>query len=135
MPALPPGAGAAHPMPAPTRCCGGRRRHRFLGAGRPRPIRLLLGARRKTDLYDLPDLWRMEAEYPSLEIRTAVSGEPGYAGVRGRLPEVLARQLPPRGTDIYLSGPPAMVHKSVRVLRFPELMRWRIHADPAHLPG
>jgi NAD(P)H-flavin reductase/hemoglobin-like flavoprotein len=103
--------------------------------GRPRPIQLLLGARREADLYDLPDLWRIEAGYPSLEICPAVSGEPGYAGVRGMLPEVLARQLPPRGADIYLSGPPAMVHKSVRVLRCPELMQWRIHADPADIAG
>ena len=51
------------------------------------------------------------------------------------LPEVIARQLPERGADIYLSGPPAMVHKSVRVLQCPELMQWRIHADPADLPG
>ncbi len=103
--------------------------------GRRRMIRLLVGARHEADLYDLPDLWRLEAGYPWLEICTAVSGERAYTGERGMLPEVIARQLPERGADIYLSGPPAMVHKSVRVLQCPELMQWRIHADPADLPA
>lgn len=103
--------------------------------GRRRQIRLLVGARHQADLYDLPDLWRLESDYPLLDIRTAVSGGAGYPGLQGMLPEVIARDLPERGADIYLSGPPVMVHKSVRVLRCPELMRWRIHADPADMPG
>jgi len=96
---------------------------------RPR-IRLLLGARREADFYDLPDLWNLEGHYPWLRIITAVSDDPGYRGVQGMLPDIVARQLPNADEDVYLSGPPAMVEKTIRVLSAPGLPRWRVHADP-----
>jgi NAD(P)H-flavin reductase/hemoglobin-like flavoprotein len=58
----------------------------------PRPARsisLFLGARHRRDLYDLPDLRRLESACSSLRVIPALSDEPGFAGLRGMLPEVV----------------------------------------------
>jgi NAD(P)H-flavin reductase len=92
-------------------------------------IRLLVGARREDDLYDLPDLQRLAWDCPFLEVIPVVSDEPGYAGLRGTLPEMTARHLPPGTGDVFISGPPEMVTATVTVVaeRAPSA---RIHHDP-----
>jgi len=103
--------------------------------GQRRRIRLLVGACRRSDLYDLPDLWRLESYYPWLRITTAVSDDPDYSGMRGMLPDIVARQLPHKGDDVYISGPSKMVHKTIRTLSAAGLRKWSIHADLADIPG
>ena len=97
---------------------------------RRRRIRLLLGARRESEFYDLPDLWNLEARYPWLRIITAVSDDPGYSGLQGMLPDIVTSQLPNADEDVYVSGPVAMVEKTIKVLNAPGLPKWRVHADP-----
>jgi NAD(P)H-flavin reductase len=81
-----------------------------------RGIRLLLGARRQRDLYDLADLRRLEAACPSLRVITALSAEPDPPGLRGTLPEVIRRHGSWKDSEVFVSGPPAMVRAAVRVL-------------------
>jgi NAD(P)H-flavin reductase/hemoglobin-like flavoprotein len=102
---------------------------------RRRRIRLLVGARRESELYDLPDLWRLESYYPWLRISTAVSDDPDYTGVKGMLPDIVARQLPQKDDDVYISGPSSMVTNCTQVLRTMGRRNWRIHADPVDPPG
>lgn len=88
-------------------------------ADAPRParsIRLFLGARRREDLYDLPDLRRLEAACSSLRVIPALSHEPGFAGLRGMLPDVVRRHGSWQDSEVYMSGPPAMVRRTVRML-------------------
>ncbi len=49
-----------------------------------RRIRLFVGARRRRDLYDLPDLSRLESGYARLEVVTALSDDPGPAACTAR---------------------------------------------------
>jgi NAD(P)H-flavin reductase/hemoglobin-like flavoprotein len=102
---------------------------------RRRRIRLIVGARRESELYDLPDLWRLESYYPWLRISAAVSHDEDYSGVKGMLSDVIARQLPQKDDDVYISGPSPMVAKCIKVLRTTERSNWRIHADPVDPPS
>jgi NAD(P)H-flavin reductase len=102
---------------------------------RRRRIRLIVGARRESELYDLPDLWRLESYYPWLRISTAVSDDPDYSGVKGMLSDVIARQLPQKDDEVYISGPSPMVTKCVKVLRTTGRRNWRIYADPVDPHG
>jgi len=105
------------------------------GPDRRRRIRLIVGARRESELYDLPDLWRLESYYPWLRVSTAVSGDPEFTGVKGMLPDIVARQLPPKDDDVYISGPSPMVTKCLQALRTTGRGNWRIHADPMDPPN
>ncbi len=102
---------------------------------RRRRIRLIVGARRESELYDLSDLWRLESYYPWLRISTAVSDDPDYTGVKGMLPDIVARQLPQKDDDVYISGPSPMVTNCTQVLRTTGRRNWRIHADPVDPPS
>jgi NAD(P)H-flavin reductase/hemoglobin-like flavoprotein len=84
----------------------------FARRDRPLPypdIRVLFGARREEELYDLPDLRRLARTCPFLEVIPVISHDPGYPGLRGTLPEVTARHLPPGAGDVFISGPAEMV--------------------------
>jgi NAD(P)H-flavin reductase/hemoglobin-like flavoprotein len=84
--------------------------------GRQREIVLYVGARRHQDLYDLAELRQMERAYPWLQVVPAVSDEPARDDVvRGTVPE-LAAKAAWADRDIYVSGPDAMIVKTVRVL-------------------
>jgi NAD(P)H-flavin reductase/hemoglobin-like flavoprotein len=102
---------------------------------RRRKIRLFLGARRQSEFYDLPDLWKIETDYPWLRITPVVSDDHGYSGMRGMLPDVIARHLPQPGDDVYISGPSEMVQRSIQVLSATGMRKLRIHADLAEVPG
>jgi NAD(P)H-flavin reductase/hemoglobin-like flavoprotein len=102
----------------------------------PRPTRsihLFLGARRREDLYDLPDLWRLEAACPSLRVIPSLSHEPGFAGLRGMLPEVVRRHGSWPDSEVFVSGPAAMVRGTVRMLAH-RTTREHIHFDPPDAP-
>ena len=86
------------------------------GSGRPRKITLLFGARRQAELYDMPDLMRMQAEYPALTVVPVVSAEPECGGLRGPLPDVLATRDDVADCEIFVSGPAGLVAATERIL-------------------
>lgn len=92
-------------------------------------IRLLFGARREEDLYDLPDLLRLSHACPFLEVIPVVSHDPSYPGLRGTLPEVTARHLPPGAGDVFISGPAEMVTRTAAAVAA-RASSARLHFDP-----
>jgi len=104
----------------------------------PRPARrisLFLGARRREDLYDLADLRRLESACSSLRVIPALSHDPGFAGLRGMLPEVIRQHGSWQDSEVFVSGPPAMVLGTLRVLAH-RTSGEHIHLDePAALDG
>lgn len=101
-------------------------------AGEPvPPVRLVIAARHKSDLYDLPDLQRLAGLCPALTVVPVVS--PPGAAARGGLADAAAGQLTPGTSDIFISGPDAMVRAVQR--RLARLApAARIHADTAPPP-
>jgi NAD(P)H-flavin reductase/hemoglobin-like flavoprotein len=85
-------------------------------AGEPRSIHLFFGAQREAGLYDLEDLRVLESAYPSLRVIPAVSGEPGFCGARGTLPDVVRRYGSWSDHDVYLSGPAGTVRDVTEAL-------------------
>ena len=83
---------------------------------RRREIVLYFGVRRHQDLYDLAELQDMEVAYPWLQVIPAVSDEPARDVMSGTVPE-LAAKATWADRDIYVSGPDAMIGRTVQVLR------------------
>lgn len=81
-----------------------------------RRIRLFAGARRRPDLYDLPDLARLEAACAQLEVVTALSDDPEAGGVQGPVHTVVRHQASWQDCDVFVSGPPGMVRSTLAVL-------------------
>jgi NAD(P)H-flavin reductase/hemoglobin-like flavoprotein len=98
--------------------------------GKRRDIVLYHGARNQSELYDLPELRRMEGDYPWLNVITATSDEMAEGSTHGTIPD-LAATTDWADRDVYISGPDAMIAKTVETLRahgaHPELLR----CDPA----
>jgi NAD(P)H-flavin reductase/hemoglobin-like flavoprotein len=88
------------------------------GSGRRREIALYYGARHESDLYDLPALRRLESAYPWLQVIPAVEQLEGRERdvIRAAIPE-LTKNAHWADRDIYVSGPDAMVIKTVRMLK------------------
>ena len=93
--------------------------------GKRRDIVLYHGARTRNGLYDLPALRRMELDYPWLEIVPATSVERVTGAAYGTIP-ALAEKARWDGSDVYISGPDAMILAAVEALR-------ELGADPALL--
>jgi NAD(P)H-flavin reductase len=81
-----------------------------------RRVRLFVGARRRADLYDLPDLARLEAACAQLEVVTALSDDPAAGGPHGLVHAVVRHQASWQDCDVFVSGPPGMVRATLRVL-------------------
>ncbi|MCA2223755.1 globin domain-containing protein [Nonomuraea aurantiaca] len=101
----------------------------IIASGRRPNIHLLFGARTAAELYDLPDLIRMESSFPWLRVLPVVSGQAGYEGMRGRLPEVTQRFHSWAEHEVYVCGPSGMVNETVRRLRIDGVPLSRIHRD------
>jgi NAD(P)H-flavin reductase len=101
----------------------------------PRRIHLFCGARRREELYDLPDLWRLADAWPDLQVIPVTSDDRTFDGMQGNVGRVAARYLPHRECEAYVAGPPAMVRETMRVLGRAGLPRERIHFDDALLAG
>jgi NAD(P)H-flavin reductase len=84
--------------------------------GTARRIRLFAGARCRADLYDLPDLARLESQCARLDVVTALSDEPGACGPHGLVPDVVRQQASWQDCDVFVSGPPGMVRATLRAL-------------------
>ncbi|MFE4512908.1 globin domain-containing protein [Kitasatospora sp. NPDC056783] len=88
-----------------------------------RRVEVFYGARRAEELYELDGLRELARLNPWLTVRPVVSGGGAPAGgllagglMTGELPEVVGRFGPWTGRVAVLSGPPAMVRRSVGVL-------------------
>jgi NAD(P)H-flavin reductase/hemoglobin-like flavoprotein len=99
----------------------------------PRRIYLYYGARRRHELYDLPDLWRLEDAYSGLELIPVTSDDPAFDGMQGNVGRVAARYTPHADCEAYVAGPPEMVRETIHVLGRAGLERERIHFDDALL--
>lgn len=77
--------------------------------GDPPQVHLVCGARTAADLYDLPDLEKMAAQWSWLTVTPAVPGEPESGGESGTVADVIARQAPLADQDAYICGSSAMV--------------------------
>jgi NAD(P)H-flavin reductase/hemoglobin-like flavoprotein len=95
----------------------------------PRRIYLYYGARRRHELYDLPDLWRLEDAYDGFELIPVTSDDPAFDGMQGNVGRVAARYMPHADCEAYVAGPPEMVRETIRVLARAGLEPERIHFD------
>jgi len=102
------------------------------GRGRTPEILLLHGARTSAELYDLAGLTELAARCPRLRVIPVVSDEPGYAGTRGLLPDVVARLGRWAEHEVFVCGPTEMVGRTVHRLRQAGVPDERIHHDVAH---
>ena len=98
-----------------------------------RRIYLFYGARRRSELYDLPDLWRLEDAYDGFELVPVTSDDPAFYGMQGNVGRVAARYMPHTSCDAYVAGPPEMVRETIRLLARAGLENERIHFDDALL--
>jgi NAD(P)H-flavin reductase len=99
----------------------------------PRRIYLYYGALRRHELYDLPDLWRLEDAYDGFELIPVTSDDPAFDGMQGNVGRVAARYMPHADCEAYVAGPPEMVRETIRVLARAGLEPERIHFDDALL--
>jgi NAD(P)H-flavin reductase/hemoglobin-like flavoprotein len=84
--------------------------------GTRREIVLYHGARTESELYDLPALRQMELDFPWLEVIPATSHGRAEGAKYGMIP-VLATRADWEHRDVYISGPDAMIRKTVESLR------------------
>jgi len=99
------------------------------GTGRAPGILLVHGARTAAELYDQADLAALAARCPRLRVLPVVSQEPGYAGTRGRLPDVVERLGRWTEHEVFVCGPDGMVDLTVRRLRRAGVPAERIHRE------
>ncbi|MGW2249509.1 globin domain-containing protein [Kitasatospora sp. NPDC001660] len=82
-----------------------------------RCVDVFYGARRAAELYELDGLRELARRHPWLTVRPVVSGTgPAEGALTGELPEVVGGFGPWTSRDAVLSGPAAMVRRSVGVL-------------------
>jgi len=101
----------------------------------PRRIYLYYGARHRSELYDLPDLWRLEDAYEGFELIPVTSDDPAFRGMQGNVGRVAARYMPHAPCDAYVAGPPEMVRETIQLLTRAGLKSEHIHFDDALLAG
>ncbi|WTD55253.1 FAD-binding oxidoreductase [Streptosporangium sp. NBC_01639] len=104
----------------------------MIESGRRPNIHLLCGARHSRELYDLPDLIRMESGFPWLRVVPVVSDQPGYDGMRGQAPEAMERFRSWADHDVYVCGPAAMVNETTHRLQRSGVPLGDIRRDVAH---
>jgi NAD(P)H-flavin reductase/hemoglobin-like flavoprotein len=95
----------------------------------PRRIHLYYGARRRHELYDLPDLWRLADAYGGFDLIPVTSDDPAFDGMQGNVGRVAARYMPHTDCEAYVAGPPEMVRETIRVLARAGFGPERIHFD------
>jgi NAD(P)H-flavin reductase/hemoglobin-like flavoprotein len=116
-------------------------------SARDRSVHLLVGARTEHGLYDEEGLRALSDAWPRLQVTPVTSDDPGYAGTRGRLPDVLDQFADPDRHEVYVAGPIEMVESAVETLRGLGVPSPHIHHDlpetgdsapppvPAHSPA
>jgi NAD(P)H-flavin reductase/hemoglobin-like flavoprotein len=96
---------------------------------RPRHIYLFYGARKREQLYDLKDLWRLADAYHGLQLAPVTSDDPAFSGMQGNVGRVAARYMPHSDCEAYVAGPAEMVRETIRVLVRAGIPRERVHYD------
>jgi NAD(P)H-flavin reductase/hemoglobin-like flavoprotein len=99
--------------------------------GRRAPVDLFYGARYSAQLYTLEELRVLEQRHSWLTVHPVVA-EPRRAdagALSGLLPDVVTGMGPWQGRDAFVSGPPAMVRRMVRVLRAAGVEEQRVRHD------
>ncbi len=104
-------------------------------ASRQRRIHLFYGARKRDDLYDMKELWRLTDAYHGLQLMPVTSDDPAFNGMQGNVGRVAARYLPDADCEAYVAGPADMVRETIRVLGRAGVPRGRIHYDDVLLAG
>jgi NAD(P)H-flavin reductase len=102
-------------------------------SGRGRQVFLFVGARTRSELYDLRDLWHLADAYEGLHLTPVTSDDPAFSGAQGNVGRVAARFMPHRECEAYVAGPEQMVRETIAVLGKAGLPRERIHYDDALL--
>ncbi|HEX8006693.1 MAG TPA: FAD-binding oxidoreductase [Trebonia sp.] len=97
----------------------------------PEPPRthLVFGVRTAAELYDLPDLEKMAAQWPWLTVTPAVSEDPVYQGECGTVADVMGRRVQLTGRDAYVCGSPGMVAATVSHLQALGMPQERIYFE------
>jgi NAD(P)H-flavin reductase len=95
----------------------------------PPDTTLLFGARTAEGLYDLPELEKLSARAPWLTVVPCVSGEQGYQGERGTLPDVLSRIGTWTGHDAYIAGSSQLVAAATARLETLGVPNDHVHAE------
>ncbi len=102
-------------------------------AATPRQIYLFYGARKREQLYDLKDLWRLADAYHGLQLAPVTSDDPAFDGMQGNVGRVAARYMPHADFEAYVAGPADMVRETIRLLTRAGIPRERVHYDDALL--
>lgn len=97
---------------------------------RPRPTSVYFGVRRTEDLYELGPLTQLSYTFPWLDVSPVVSDEPDYPGLCGPVAETAAKLTSWDGHEVYLCGPPAMIHHALSVLERTGMPPNAVHFDP-----
>lgn len=100
-----------------------------------RRIYLFYGARRREELYDMRDLWRLADAFGGFQLIPVTSDDPAFDGMQGNVGRVATRYLPHKDCEAYVAGPESMVRETIRVLARAGITRQRIHFDDALLFG
>jgi NAD(P)H-flavin reductase len=87
------------------------------GLAEPPRVHMVFGARTAAELYDLPDLEKMAAQWPWLTVIPTVSAEPEYRGETGTVADVVGRRVPLTDHDAYVCGSSAMVTATANRLK------------------
>lgn len=98
-----------------------------------RPVQLYFAARRTQELYNLPTLAQLAERHPALTLVPVATEDPDFPGTRGPLPDVVTQAGPWHEHEVYLSGPPGLVHALDRTLARLKVPPEQVHHDP--LPG
>jgi NAD(P)H-flavin reductase len=93
-----------------------------LPVGDSRPVTLLLAARSPAELYDLPAISAAVERRPSVTLVTATE----VSGVRA---DAALGSLPLVDSEIFLAGPPAMLHACLAVAASLDVPAERLHFD------
>lgn len=96
-----------------------------------RPVQLVFAVRHTQELYDLPTLAALAERYRSLTLVPVVTEDPDFPGVKGEVPDLIAQSGPWHAHEVYLSGPPGLVHALDRVMRRMSVPPTQVHHDPA----
>jgi NAD(P)H-flavin reductase/hemoglobin-like flavoprotein len=99
------------------------------GLDRPPRVHLFTGAQTADGLYDAVGLEKLAVGCPWLTVTPVVSGEPGFAGERGQLPDVVARSGSWRDHDAYIAGPTPMVQATTTQLIDSGVPSSQIHVE------
>jgi len=102
-------------------------------AASPREVFLFYGARKRDELYDMKELWRLTDAYSGLHLTPVTSDDPAFDGMQGNVGRVAARYMPHKDLEAYVAGPADMVRETIRVLKRAGIYRERIHYDDALL--